>query len=123
MNTIRELSLKGKQLKQRIEKFGAPLGNQNAAGPHDGYGKGQDAPGLHRYAPRELSVFLSKAQNLGFVSIGKARSSHTAHLVVPFDRVDEVKRIASENGLASEIGRTYHRANSKAVQLVIKAPN
>jgi len=41
MRKIAELSQKGKELKQRIAKFGAPLGNKNAAGPHDGVpGKG-----------------------------------------------------------------------------------
>lgn len=35
MTTIRELEQKGVELKHRIEKFGAPLGNKNAAGPHD----------------------------------------------------------------------------------------
>ncbi len=45
MNTIRELAQKGKQLKQRIEKFGAPFGNKNAAGPHDGIpGDGKVVP-------------------------------------------------------------------------------
>lgn len=38
MNKIVELSQKGQELKQRIEKFGAPYGNKNAAGPHDGVG-------------------------------------------------------------------------------------
>ena len=39
MTMIRELKQKGAELKQRIEKFGAPLGNKNAAGPHDGSGR------------------------------------------------------------------------------------
>ncbi len=34
MSRIAELSQKGKELKQRVEKFGAPYGNKNAAGPH-----------------------------------------------------------------------------------------
>lgn len=43
MNTIRELTQKGQVLKQRIAKLGAPYGNKNAAGPHDGHG-GKLAP-------------------------------------------------------------------------------
>lgn len=41
MNAIGELKQKGQELKQRIAKFGAPIGNQNAAGPHNKQGSGQ----------------------------------------------------------------------------------
>ena len=36
MNTIKELKQKGQELKRRVAKFGAPMGNTNAAGPHGG---------------------------------------------------------------------------------------
>ena len=36
MKTLNELMVKALSLKTRVTNFGAPLGNKNAAGPHDG---------------------------------------------------------------------------------------
>lgn len=51
MNTIKELKHKGQELKRRIAKFGAPLGNDNAAGDHAPFTRGgignKNTAGLH----------------------------------------------------------------------------
>lgn len=44
MKTLDELTVKALSLKTRVALLGAPLGNKNAAGPHDGIPGNDSAP-------------------------------------------------------------------------------
>ncbi len=56
MSKLHELMVKGYALKTRVALLGAPLGNKNAAGPHDGYRKTGVPGSPSNRDPRRLDV-------------------------------------------------------------------
>lgn len=75
---------------------------------------------LHAYAPINLGHFLDTMMIRGDVKVGKARSSHTAHLTVPHSLIGEVALVAARNGLICEVGRHYYRGKRTLTQLIVK---
>lgn len=52
--SLRQLTIKVNSLKTRVALLGAPIGNQNAAGPHDG--RGGDS-GTHLDSTKSTSAY------------------------------------------------------------------
>lgn len=68
VTTIKELKQKGQELARRVAKFGAPHGNKNASGPHDGHG-GKLGAGVTRSPYSEDAImyrgkFYHKVSNI-----------------------------------------------------------
>lgn len=79
MTTIRELKQKGQELKQRIAKFGAPHGNKNAAGPHDGHSSVNGGTSAHSVkmlpAAAERGLYVGPEKVRGFKRSGFTTNS------------------------------------------------
>jgi hypothetical protein len=75
---------------------------------------------LHLYAPAALSQFLAEIAEGLDIKVGKARSSHSAHLSVPKCLLADISALARTHGLTAEVGRVNWRGETS--QLVVKAP-
>ena len=77
---------------------------------------------MYTYTPENLFNFLACVDFLPFpCKVSKRRSSHTAHITVPFARLEQMKRFAGMFDLEFSVGKFYHRGTASNCQIVVKA--
>lgn len=115
MTMIREMSIKGRDLKQRIEKFGAPLGNKNAVGPHNMSGLVSVAPsGSGHHSVERLSRLVSQhGGNIG--AAFRALGGHAAEGKISPAGMSSLKSSLKAAGWSQEPIREFPNNTSKVV--------
>jgi hypothetical protein len=75
--------------------------------------------GAHLYAPQCLRDFLQEVAGR-YAKLGKARSSHTAHMTIPSDvAIEYMRKVAARYGLTVEPVRCFHGGR---LQIIVRAP-